>query len=85
MSSAPIPYNPSTTTVYVRDCIPEERSGPDRNPSWSTIIFLDSGFPLCSSNEYPHPENPLILPVNPTISTTTVYVPSCIQDIIKIR
>ena len=71
-----LPTKPTTTTpaitTYVPDCIPEEETSIGRNPE-----FLDSGVPLCASNEpvtgyeYPVPENPFTLPTKPTLATTT--------------
>ena len=83
----PVPENPlllptkpttttTATTTHVPDCIPEEEASTGRNPE-----FLDSGVPLCPSDEpvtgyeYPVPENPFTLPTKPTTATTTTTIP----------
>ena len=62
-------------TSIVPNCIHEIEASIGRNPE-----FLDSGVPLCSSDEpvtgyeYPVPENPFTLPTKPTTPATTTTI-----------
>ncbi len=76
------PKPPKTTTTYFPDCVPEKEANIGKNPE-----FLDSGVPLCPSDEpvtgyeYPVTENPLTLPTNPTTATATTTTPATTKTI----
>jgi len=73
-------YNPDDVPADQAPPSPECVLSSEKDEGYNPT-FLDQGVPLCPEEagyEYPVPENPLVLPTKPVITTTSLPLPECI-------